>query len=356
MTGNEVPRGLDLSAGRDESALVRPAGVLEPLRLIARARQGKVEACDRVTDAIEVGYRVFRLDLERLFHLGDRPDDALPGVGVWSLREFAVRLGEVCAGAGAQLGEGRAGGIQVTRGALHGVHQLVSPVRGLGGLGELACDRIDAGGRDGGGGGIRCRGCHGELGLGLIGVTDYGSEGCFGVVRGELRQGRARLGEPGTGRIDAPPHVVEGSRSIHLKRAQARKRLILTGESGLGLLAQGDDLQRPLALLPIGIRGHIVERMLQAKRLGDLSPCCRQCLCVRLGLFRPELGESETNLVVSVAHHVIELHEQSASAPTQGINTRRGGAADATIPPSPEQHNEPSHNRPANDDHQGHGR
>ena len=129
-----------------------------------------------------------------------------------------------------------------------------------------------------------------------------------------MRRGQAR--ERGTSRDESQVQGGDGGAEARgrcgggdLEPAPARERGILLGQHRVCPVAERDDLQRPLSRLAVAVRGAVVELLPQPKGLGHRGarPCDHLPVFTRL--FRPELRESETELIVGLPHGIIHLHQ-----------------------------------------------
>ncbi len=328
---DEVASDGDLAACRDEGSLVRGARVGKTLGLVAGCRKCEVQAGNGRTQPIEVGHRVRRAGWRDRLDLSDRGDDRLARIRVGRLGKFRPRLREVgdhgCPER-AQRGARRA---KVLGGTINRVDQVASASRGLLRLRKCCGHVADT-----------CAGhptralireglCLVEQGIRTIGVLRHTREGGGRELLAKPCECFPSGGNTYGGVPDAALDILEGARRVDLESTAASERGILLAQRRLGLLAQRDDLQGPLALLAVAVGHCVVERLPQPERLGDLPACDTQGIRPRLCTVGAKLGDRISELTVGIAQRVVEPHQEGARSASQFVDTRAAGTGNTAV-------------------------
>lgn len=350
---DEVAGDGDLAASRDEGALVGGARVGKTLGLIPGCRECEVQPCDGCAQPIEVGHRVRRAGRGDRLDLRDRGDDRLARIRVGRLREFGPRLREIRDHGCPERAQRGARRPEVLGGTVNRVDQVASASRGLLRLrkccGHVADTRAGHLTRAL----IREGLCLGEQGIPPIRVVRDTREGGGRELLAKPCESLPGASNTGGGVLDSALDILEGARRVDLEATPSSECGILFAQRRLGLLAQRDDLQGPLALLAVTVGYRVVERLAQPERLGDLPACDTQGIRPWLRAVGAKLGDRIAQLAVGVAQRVVEPHEEGACSASQFVDTRAAGTGTTAVTAAGEQHNKTDHSEHNHEHYEG---
>ncbi len=352
-SGDEVTGDGDLAARRDEGALVGGARVRKSLGLVAGCGKREIQARYGRAQPIEVGHRVGRAGWGDRLHLCDRGNDRLARVRVGRLREFGPGFSEIRDDGCPERTQRGARRAEVLGRTINRVDQVTGASRGLLRLRQRRGHVADTRAGHPTGALVREGARLVEQGIRPIRVFRDTREGAVCELLAETCESLPRGGDPRLSVPDAALHILEGARRVDFESTAACERGILFAQRRLGLLAQGDDLKGPLALLAVAIGDRVVERLAQPERLGDLPACDSQGIRPRLRAVGTKLGDRVPQLAVSVAEGVVEAHEQGASTSGQFADSRATRTGTAPVAAAREQHHKTDHSEHNHEHYEG---
>lgn len=332
---DEFARHPELAAGGEQRALVGRARVREALRLVPGAREREVEVGHGILEPVEVRDRIGGVGRLEGVDALERLQDGVGGLRVRGSLDFGARFGRIRREAATAVSE-RGGGRPEGLGC--GVDRVEQPVR----LPQLRCcggeplgHRVDPRRGDLARHRIRLACGLADETRGTVWMVADCSERRRRETLGQIGDAVSCRGEARSEVRDAAADVLESARGTSLVGAQRTELRILRVEHRLRLLAQRDDLQRPLASLARAVGLRIVKRLPEAERLGETPPRLARRLREGARPVGAELRDRVAHLVVGVAHAIVEAHEQGSRAHREGrqlgVGYRgAGGVASAT--------------------------